>query len=64
MTEIIEFPDVKYLMCCRECKSNAFFVFLSSNNPHAIECLECAGCERMFLPTDSEISYSKSEDSG
>ena len=60
MSKVIEFPDVKYLLNCRECGSNAFFVFLGSTDPYNITELECEGCERVFLPTDSEISYPKS----
>ena len=59
MDNVVEFPKTEYLLRCRECTGEAFFVFLGSSDPYHITELECAtvSCGKVFSPTDSEISY-------
>ena len=59
--KVIEFPPKEFIVRCKPCGSNKFYVILGEANPHTIKHLECVGCGSVFSPTDSEISYPGSE---
>lgn len=50
---IISFPETEFILKCRECKTNAFYVMLNSNNPFDIKWLECSECGIIFDPNET-----------
>jgi len=54
MGDVISFPDKEFILRCRKCRVNAFYVILNSENPFDIKCFECMECGDIFTLEDIE----------
>ena len=41
---IIKFPETSYILKCKDCKINAFYIYLASTDPFDIIGYECCEC--------------------
>ena len=48
MSNLIKFPEKKFILTCHKCKLNGFHVILKSENPFDIKWFECMECENIF----------------
>lgn len=48
MATVTKLPDPEFIMRCRECKVNAFYIILNSKDPYDVKGFECAECGDWF----------------
>lgn len=54
MGVVVKFPDKEFILRCRKCKVNAFYVILNSNDPYDTKYYECAECGDIFTLKEIE----------
>lgn len=42
--KVINFPETRYILRCKECYTNDFYIYLKSRDPYDIAGYECCGC--------------------
>ena len=47
-SKVIAFPEKEFIVKCKYCKTNVFYIHLNSDNPYDIKGYECAECERYW----------------
>ena len=47
--KVIKFPPREFILRCRKCKVNAFYVILNSNDPCDYKYHECTECGDLFF---------------
>ena len=54
--KIIQFPETEYILRCRKCGSNSFYVHLNSKQWNDIQRFECTECGQMtdYINKDKE----------
>lgn len=50
--KVIHFPEKAFILRCRHCKINAFYVILNSDDPSDFKYYECCECRRIFIPDE------------
>jgi hypothetical protein len=48
MTNIIKLPKLEFILKCKHCKTNVFYIYLNNNNPFDIKGYECCECGRLW----------------
>ena len=49
---ISDYRRLTYILRCKDCGSNAFFIWLNSKNPYDFKMLECAECGSLFMKNE------------
>lgn len=45
---VIKLPRSEFILKCKHCKTNVFYIYLHSNNPFDIKGYECCECGRIW----------------
>ena len=54
-SKVLVFPKTVFALRCRNCESNAFFVYLGSKDPYDINEVQCVDCKEFFSLKKSEV---------
>jgi hypothetical protein len=58
MGEVLKYPTPEYILTCKHCRSNAFYIWLGSPDPDDYDQYECANedCGALFNFIDLECA--------
>lgn len=48
MANVIQLPESEFILKCKHCKTNVFYIYLHNNNPFNIKGYECCECGRVW----------------
>ena len=62
MNNIIKLPRSEFILKCKHCKTNVFYIYLNNNNPFDIKGYECCECGRLWDIAESSKELTKVDD--
>lgn len=48
MENVIKLPEKEFILKCKFCKTNVFYIYLQSENPFDVKGYECCECGRSW----------------